>query len=200
MRRYVAIGFLLGLVALPAFGQERPVHLPTRDVAVHYRVLGRAAQQVRAIQVRFIAARRQLRVEPDDGAMGFLLVDPTALTARMVVPGVHHFVDLPIARDRRATLLLSDGLGYARRGQARVAGYECTVWDVRSGADTATACITADGVLLRAQGKSGDLAGSELLATKVDYAIQPAALFQLPADYRSLSVPDLLRPLLRQGR
>jgi hypothetical protein len=200
MRFFVGIGFLLGLAGLPAFGQERPMHLPTRDVAVNYRVLGRAARQVQAIQVRFLAARHQLRVEPDDRGMGFLLVDPTALTARMVVPAAHHFIDLPIGRDRRATLLLSDGLDYARRGRARVAGYECTLWDVRGGADTATACITADGVLLRAQGKTGDMAGSELQATKVDYAAQPVAMFQVPADFRALDLPDLLGPLLRRAR
>jgi hypothetical protein len=141
-----------------------------------------------------------MRVETDDRAIGFLLVDPTARTAKMVMPGARHFFDVPIARDHRAALLFGNTLGYSRRGRARVAGHDCTIWDARAGADTATVCLTADGVLLRAQGKTGDLAGSELQATQVDYAIQPAALFLLPADYRPLALPDLLRPLLHPGR
>jgi len=188
---------VLATMLAPALAQERPAQLPSRDVAVSYRVLGRAAQQARAIHVRFIAALRQLRVETDERGMGFLLVDPTARTAKMVVPGVRHFVELPIARDKRAVLLFGDRLVFSRRGRAQVAGYDCTIWEVRGGGDTATACITADGVLLRAQGKTGDLAGSELQATKVEYAVQPAALFQLPADYRPLALPDLLRPFIR---
>jgi len=201
LRPAVAIALFLVLATMPVrappLAQERPINLPTRDVAVSYRVSGRAAQQVHAIRVRFIAALRQLRVETDERAIAFLLVDPTARTAKMVLPGAHHFVDLPLARDKRAALLFGNALGYTRRGRARVAGYDCTVWDVRAGADAATACITADGVLLRAQGKTGDLSGSELQATKVEYAVQPAALFRLPADFRPLGLPDLLRPFIR---
>jgi len=197
MHRTATLVFLLVLAALPARAQDRPIDLPTRDVAVSYRVSGRAARQVQSFRVRFTAALRQLRVETDERAIGFLLVDPTARTARMVIPGARHFVELPLARDKRAMLLFSDRLAFARRGRARVAGHDCAIWDVRAGADAATACITADGVLLRAQGRTGDLSGDELQATRVDYALQPAALFQLPADFRPLALPDLLRPLGR---
>ena len=132
--------------------------------------------------------------------MGFLLVDPAARTAKMIVPSVRQSIDLPLARDRRVALLFGDGLRFTKRGKARIAGHDCTDWDVRSERDSATVCLTVDGVLLRAQGRSGDIADSSLTATRVDDAPQPPGLFQAPSGTGGLNLPDVLRPFLQPGR
>ncbi len=178
---------------------QAPAYLPSHDVAVRYRVSGRAAQQVRELKVRFSAARQLLRVETEDRGMGYVLVDPGRRNARLIVPGLGQYVDLPLARDRRAALLFGDGLQFTRRGRARVSGLECTNWDVRAERDTATLCLTQDGVLLRARGHSGDLADSSLEATRVDATPQAANLFNLPRQSQGLNLQEALRPFLQQG-
>jgi len=176
---------------------RRPPYLPTRDVAVSYRVEGRAAQDVRHLHVRFAASPQRMRVETDDRAMGYLLVDPRARKARMVVPGIGQAIDLPLERDKRAAMLFNNRLSFTRRGTSQFAGHRCTLWDVRGGNDTARACITDDGVILRAEGTGGGVSGSSLEATRVDYQPQSAALFQAPANTGSLSLQDMMRQFTR---
>lgn len=206
MRRLIAVAVAALTVAAlmkvaPAAAAERaPIYLPTRDVTVLYRVSGRAAQQVRELNVRYSATRRLMRVETEDRGMGYLLVDPARRNARMVVPGLGQFIDLPLARDRRAALLFGEGLRFTKRGKARIAGRECLNWDVQSDRDTATVCLTPDGVLLRAQGRSGDIADSSIVATRVDDTPLTPALFQLPSGGGGINLPDALRPFLQQGR
>ncbi len=176
-----------------------PLYLPNRDVAVQYRVSGRAAQQVRELNVRYTASRQLLRIETEDRDMGYLIVDPARRSARLVVPGINQVVDLPLARDRRAALLLGEGLDFTRRGKSRVLGRECTNWDVRAERDSATLCLTDAGVLLRAKGTSGDIADSALEALRVDEAPQAASLFRLPHG-GGFNLGNALRPFLQQGR
>lgn len=192
---------LLALRISPASGtaEPAPAYLPTRDVAVQYTVAGKAAQQVRTLQVRFSAARQLLRVETEDRGMGYLIVDPARRGAKLVVPGLGQVADLPLMRDRRAALLFGDGLRFTRRGKARVAGWECVNWDVRAERDSATLCLTAEGVLLRAQGHGGDVADSSITATRVEDAPQAAALFQVPAG-GGINLPDVLRRLQLPAR
>ena len=111
-----------------------------------------------------------------------------------------HTVDLPLARDRRVALLFGEGLYFTRRGKTRIAGHDCINWDVRADRDSATLCLTASGILLRAKGHTGDLADSTLEATRVEEVAQAASLFQSPAQNRALNLPDMLAPLLRQQR
>jgi hypothetical protein len=67
-----------------------------------------------------------------------------------------------------------------RVGKDTVAGVVCTVWDVRGPRGGGTACITADGLLLRVQGSQpGEAPAME--AVSVAYGPQPADLFTLPA-------------------
>lgn len=188
------------LAALPAVAAQagrRPAILPLRDVAVEYRVSGRGLNDIRWIATRFSTAAKRLRVETDDRAMGYLLVDPRTRQARIVIPGLNQFVELSLERDRRAALLFNDKLGFTRRGAGTVAGLPCTQWDVRGGRDTARACITEDGVILRAEGTGGDVTGSTMEATRVDYAPQSEALFRLPQGGGQIDLRQMLRGMTR---
>ena len=200
MRRFWPILLAL-LAALPATAADRaPTYLPTHDVAVSYQVSGKAAQQVRSVLARFSAARNLLRLETEDRAMGFVLVDLLARTAKLMVPSVHQAVDLPLARDRRAALLFGDGVRFTRRGNSHVLGRPCVDWDVQADRDTATVCLTADGVLLRAQGRGGEAADSSLVATRIDEAPQSPSLFRMPSGNGGMNLPDMLRPFLSPPR
>jgi hypothetical protein len=66
-----------------------------------------------------------------------------------------------------------------------VAGLPCTLWRVQDGNSQGRSCITADGVMLRAEGShQGQSGGME--ATQVSFAPQDAARFQRPQGFQAL--------------
>ena len=71
--------------------------------------------------------------------------------------------------------------GHTRRGTDRVAGLPCTEWQTTDSEGAPTlACITEDGVLLRAR------RGNEVMvqAARVRYGPQDPAAFRVPDGYR----------------
>jgi hypothetical protein len=75
-------------------------------------------------------------------------------------------------------------VAYQRRGEDQVAGLPCTEWEARdSVGQPAVTCFTADGVMLRVRRGDQVLA----VATRVTYAPQPAALFQVPDGFERVS-------------
>jgi hypothetical protein len=70
--------------------------------------------------------------------------------------------------------------GFVRRGEDAVAGLACTEWETRDrDGRQALVCITADGVLLRADSEGQALVS----AVSVQYAPQDPAVFQVPPGY-----------------
>lgn len=188
----IVAGALLALLAGTAPGSarddNRPLLAPARDVMVQYRVLGREGTGS-SLRVRF--SGEKLRVEPS-AMKGYVIVDRAAGQALVVVEAQHSYVEMPgggtIARD----LLLSPKMRFTKRGTERVAGLDCTVWDVESpGGQTGTACITTDGVVLRGAGQDPKRGSGSLEATEVTYAPQPPELFQPPPDYRRVDFPPV---------
>jgi hypothetical protein len=78
---------------------------------------------------------------------------------------------------------------FTRGGTAKVAGTDCTIWRYQGQNQTGEACITADGVMLRAQGSSQGQQG-EMEATRVAYGAQDPAQFQRPQGYQTMQVPQ----------
>ena len=76
---------------------------------------------------------------------------------------------------------------FARKGTATIAGTACTIYDVVHDGQTATSCITSDGLALRSTSQDGR--GIE--ATKVEYGALPASYFQAPSDYRKMDMPAM---------
>jgi hypothetical protein len=177
--------FLLALLAAsPARAQDRPAVFPTRDVSVAYHVETEAPAAPHDLRVEFAARAGRLRI--DGGPQGYMLVDRGARRASMVIVPAQMVMDMPPGGGPARALMLDGSMQFSRRGRDRVAGLACTVWDVRSGRGSGTACITADGVLLRAVA-----AGRVLLeAERVDYAAQDQSVFRIPDDYTRLTPPS----------
>jgi len=126
---------------------------------------------------------------------GMLRIDPPS-------PGLYMIVDyrdrhLFTVRDAARSVVRMDGAGpapngaaagapFARHGTATIAGLACTEWQtVDVGGAPALACITDDGVLLRAT--RGDQVLLE--AASVHYGAQDPALFRLPEGYAVTTAP-----------
>jgi hypothetical protein len=192
------------LLALPvaAAAQSQPTLFPTRDVAVTYRTSGGPQGGPQEVQMSWLVAQRLMRVDlPAGGAPGpmsggWMLLDQRNNRAQVVieqqrmvmnvdghaVPGGQGFNPSPNAR-------------FTREGNERIAGTACTVWRVEDGANRARACLTDDGVLLRAQNDSQP--GQTLEATRIAYGAQDASRFQVPAGYQALDAARMMQGLQR---
>jgi hypothetical protein len=157
-----------GLMALPLYAQlpARPPAHPTRDVDVTYHVGD--GRRLLTERMRWQATTQRQRVDPPTAGL-FVVIDYRAgrmQTVRLADRLVLDMAAPPTAEGQ-----------YARQGEDQVAGLACTNWEsTASDGRRTVACITADGVMLRAT-----TGGQVLLeAVAVDYAPQDPALFAAP--------------------
>lgn len=190
------------LLAAPAAAQPAPRVLPSRDVAVTYRVSGAAATSVPggipgALRLAWDADGERLRAEAD-GRTQAALVDLRAQTANVLDSAIRSALALPMRQSDVAAATLR-GAKLTRRGRDTVAGLACTTYAVETSRGSGTVCLTEDGVPLSGQGTVDGRAGS-FTATQVTYGEQPDSLFRIPPDYVRLDMGSLRGALGRIGR
>lgn len=200
----VLIAPVLAALALPllpalAAAQERagdhPPTLPSRDVAVTYRVSGAAADALPggapgALRLAWDATGRRLRVGAD-GRLQAAVVDLTGGSALILDEGSRTALTVPLGHHTADDIALG-GAHFRRRGADQVAGYACTDYAVEARGGAGTLCLTADGVPLRGDGTWNGRRG-EFVATQVDYGAQPDGLFRAPPGFVQLSFPTRLK-------
>ncbi len=186
---------LAGLTqTFPAAAQTHPTVFPTRDVTVDYHIAGTLPLPVQDVRVQAQAGAERLRVEQPDRLV--LLVDRPLRRALMLLTAQHAMLSLPWPSQVQQGLDLLARARFVRQGEDAQAGVACTIYDVSANDRHALACITADGVLLRAdgvvRGKSGD--GSYHLAAKaVSYAPLDPAIFNAPPGMTSFKLPSFAK-------
>ncbi|MDB5371051.1 MAG: hypothetical protein JWP20_2609 [Roseomonas sp.] len=183
------------LAATGAAAQDRPTLLPSRDVAVTFRLTG-TDRMPGDINAAWLASQRVLRVD-NASAPGWLMVEQATKRAYMVMrQGV--VMRLPAAPEIALLLDAPESQGrITRLGRRSIAGANCTDWKIeRPDGKGGTACLTADGVLLRAQ-----QAGKQevLEATRVAYGPQDPARFRLPSGLPQIQLPAGLSGLRLPG-
>jgi hypothetical protein len=183
-----ACGFCL--VAVAAYADDHPPLVPTRDAAVTYRVSGAGKNGQDAILHMYLKAGGNLLRIDTPGNHGYAIIDRRNKEMYMVIDAQRMYVELPAGDIGDRAFMLTDSMKFRRKGTDTVAGYTCTIWDVQAQDGSGTACVTDDGVMLRASGRSRSGKGEgRLEAITVDYAPQPAALFAPPSDYKKMEVP-----------
>jgi len=187
MRQFASLA-LVGLVLAPGAvrAADGPVLVPTRDVAVTYRMDagGRMLEQ----RMRWSAAAKRMRVDPPTPGI-FVLIDYVAHRMEVVREPERSFVEMAAPATlpgMGAPATESRGGGYVRGGADEVLGMACTDWTTRDSKDRVTEiCVTADGVLLRVR-VDGRVRAD---AARVEYGPQDPALFQLPQGYTRMTQP-----------
>ena len=164
------------LSALPALAFAQPRLVPADDVQVLYHISGPAAASIPGgapdgVRLEWDAAGERLRSEPVGGAV-YAITDLGRHVAEIVFTAQNTYLELPI-RGGDPQALLSQAVGgtdtqFARGGTDRVLGIACTDWTVRARKLDATACVSAEGVILRARG-TWDGQSGELVATSVTH-------------------------------
>ncbi len=171
---------------------ETPRYLPLHDVAVAYHATtDKGGTDALA---RWSSALGLARIE---GGPGYALVDPRTGRTTLVMEQQHFMVDLANTDTGAQTYLPGPGARFTRGTMDTVAGYACTNWNVVTGKGSGTACLTADGVVLRARGIDNRGRNGTVEATSVTYAAQPESLFRPPAGTSKLQIPrDIAKQLL----
>lgn len=204
----VALAACTLVAAGGALAEERPLIQPTRDVAVTYETNGpagpptgpatgpatgpgAAAAAPRTLRILYSAAAHRVRVESQGSdRQGFAIMDRTAHSMTVVMPEQQRYIEMPMrAGTQQDFMAPPPSMHFTRKGSDSIAGVACTVWETTDTANptlAGTACITADGVMLRAAGRDGK---HTLLATKVEYGPLSPDLFSPPAGFQKMELP-----------
>ncbi|HTR15803.1 MAG TPA: hypothetical protein VMI52_02055 [Acetobacteraceae bacterium] len=195
-RRGLARGLALALVAgsclcAPGYAAtpapDAPQLIPSRDVTVTYRIAP-DDQPERVVRVAVAAGGQKLRLE-SPAAPGPIILDRRTRAATMLFAPTHTYTVLPGRARAVEQFLLNEHMRFRREGSARVAGLACTDWAVQSRNGMAHACVTDDGVLLRADGTDRKGRHGAIEAVNVAYGALDEGLFRPPADYLPLDLP-----------
>ena len=175
------------MLAGPALAQERPPIMPTRDVAVTYRVSHEG--QPAEMQMSWLTAQGLMRMDMP-GGQGFMVVNQQAGSGFMVMPSMRMVMDMPAGTGGVNNFArASQTASFTREGSDRVANTPCTIWRIEDRGDSARICSTADGVTLRASAVSGPAGRGTMEATRVEYAAQDASRFARPQGYQTMQMP-----------
>jgi hypothetical protein len=190
-----ALAALLILALAPvarAQAQDRPPLLPTRDVEVDYTTTANGHDN--RLHMLFSAKGQHLRVEAA-GQSSYVLIDGHAKRMNIVMDRQRSVMAMPFDPDHLTGFLLSESAHYTRGATATVAGLTCTTWTVDTQQGKGTACVTDDGVILRAraagQSPTGESGTGVMEATAVHYGPQPESVFAVPAGYKVMGLTDL---------
>lgn len=191
-----AAAIALGTLA-PALAQDRPANLyPTRDVAITYKLLGAPAGQgvPQEIGIAYLAAERKMRLDmgaviPGMNAWG--LTDMASGRTDVVMENMRAVMANPGGADVARGLRLAETARMTRADTATVAGLRCTNWRYDNEGQRGTACLTDDGVMLRASNEQGQ--GME--ATRVTYAAQDPTRFRVPTGYQQMDMQQMMRAM-----
>jgi hypothetical protein len=192
MMRY---GLLL-LAALagttPAWAQDRPLARPNRDVAVEYRSSGvpqgPMTGQGDLVTMRFNSRTSRIRMD-GTGGRGYVILDTDAGRMTVVMTEQHMYMERP-ADPGMMAMFQARNTAFRKIGTETVAGVACTLYDVTVNDRTGQVCLTDDGVLLRTHGNDPGRDRS-LEAVKVTYSEQPASLFEPPAGFQRMDMPNI---------
>ena len=134
--------------AVAAQAQDRPQIYPTRDVAVTYRVSGQG--QGAELTMQWSAAQRLMRMNMP-GGVGYMVADHQNQRGFMVMEAMRTIMDVPMQQAAGMQQAMEEA-NFTRGGTEKIAGTDCTVWRYQGRGQAGEACITGDGVMLRAQG------------------------------------------------
>ena len=142
------------------------------------------------VTVSFGGDGRLLRIDGPPG-QGSTILDRDARTMTVVVPDPHVFMVVPLTGPITNPFMLGPEMRYTPAGtEERIAGLACDDWRVATGKGDATACVTASGILLAANGVDGTGASGTLTATAVSVAPIPADRFAPPPGWRRIAHPE----------
>ncbi len=194
MRRPALLACLaaLPLTVSTASRAQTPAHppyMPTRDVVVVYDVQPDGAPAPQRITVSFADRGDLMRIDSPDG-QGTTILDRDRKLLTVVMNAARVYMEVPERQAMRSPFLLDATMTFVPAGEGNVNGLPCMRWTITEGGGDATACITADGVVLSEEGVDQQGARGKLVARQVRYATIPPATFLPPTGYQRVAHPE----------
>lgn len=188
----MALGAALTLLPLRhVAAADRPQAQPIRDVTVEYQLVAiddsGAASRARTIKVYWAGGGALMRIEMADQS-SYVILNRKAKVMTVVLLDQQGYVELPYDPRRPTGFTVPADLPLARAGTEIIVGNPCNVWVQKSDQDSTLLCVTDDGVLLHAEGRTSAL-HDDLRATSVIYGPAAPSAFVPPADFKKLTTP-----------
>ncbi len=184
-----AIGTAIVMIAISAAlaAGDKPPAMPSRDATVLYQVKAQGRSQL--VRVYFGRHGDLLRSDGPNG-VGDTVLDRATGTLTVVMNDQRVFIVIPSKGPIADPFLLDPSDAYQRAGSTEtIAGLACDDWLVTAPKGHASACVTADGLLLAASGVDGTGAAGEVRATSVSTAQLSPDIFAPPPGYQRIAQP-----------
>ena len=177
--------FLLALLC-PGLAAAQPRLLPGADVTATYNLGGALVDQIPGgapdgVRLEWDAAGQRLRADPLRRP-NYAILDLTRRVAQLVFPQQSGVLELPLRGGDPQSLLAGADVQFTSRGPGRVLGMDCTEWRVQSRKLSGTGCVTADGVVLRADVTYDGRPGSATVTSVTRGGIPPEH-FTVPPNF-----------------
>lgn len=186
------IASVLLLTPPTAQAEDVPLLAPTKNVAVAYRLSGSSRQ--RGAEKMEVSWGNQGRARLDffrftETKISFLSViyDPPSDRITTVLPETRGYMQRDVGTLPSPAAFLNSSMTFTRIGKAMIAGLSCTDWRVVHDTYKGTACVTDDGVVLRATRDQPNEGVTEALT--VSYEALPDSLFVPPAAFEFIPSP-----------
>lgn len=189
-----AISWVVGAVCLGwaagATAADQPPMAPTRPVTVTYRLSGNSqGNGPGKIEVTYDQDAKRVRMdfyrfEGSSDSMGTVIFDKTLDRVVTLIDARKAYLQRDTAGLANPGVFLGPTLTYTREGTEHFAGLTCTDWAVKKGSEDGSACVTDDGVVLKAS-RGGSNAG-RIEAVAITYGPPPPNAFAIPQGYTRL--------------
>jgi hypothetical protein len=180
-----------------ARAEDHPILMPTRDVAIIYRMpgdsMGNSAEKVQATYADGSNKVRYDFFRFTEAKYPFVswIYDRVAERLIEVMQESRQYQIHPYPTGPTPGGVLSSDMGFKRQQLAAVAGQPCTNWAVTSSiakVNGTVACITEDGVLLRLSSPDPK-DPPQLLAQSLTYTAAPGQFFAPPPGFKRFTPP-----------
>ena len=184
----------LALVASTASAQV-PLPFPSVDFLVEARIVAAQAGPAQGLATVMRHKSGKMRVDVDNmGMKGFLLMQRGSNTATMVMepsPGTKMAMEIDLTQAAAANAGPMDmwNMKGERIGTDRILGESCDWWQAEHAGRKSKACVTPDGIPLKAVDAQTNQAIWEVV--RVERRAQDAALFVVPADAQRMQMPNM---------
>jgi len=173
--------FMVLLATAAVRADDSPHLFPTRDVDITYEITRPQQPKIRE-RVRWLAAEHLERIDTPDKST--TIYDRSAHTVTLLSSKSRTYRQLDGAP--RGPMEPEPDAKIKRGGDGKVAGQPCVDWSWTEDVETRTACVTADGVILRVMVDGATV----IQAHSVSFGPQNPKLFQVPANYTPALAPE----------
>lgn len=186
----------LALVASAASAQV-PLPYPSVDFMLEGKIVGAEAGQAQGMTTVMRHKNGKMRVDVDNmGMKGFMLMERGGKTGSVVMepqPGMKMVMEIDLAQAAAANSGPMDmwNMKGSRIGTDRILGESCDWWEAEQNGKKSKACITPDGIPLKAVDGQTNQAMWEVV--RLERRTQDAALFVVPADAQRMQMPVMPR-------